>query len=481
MQNKSKIIILLILFLGIFGLLRYDTCFADIHTVLGDCSASAVQTAINAASAGDVIDVTCTGTVDWATAITLSGGKTLRGGGIKGTSGTAGTWPLTINVTYAGTSTPLIQVTNTDNQSVNRVTGFKFEGTGAPVWIIRVNGKGTGTDGKGAFRIDNNYFNEVAYGSRTILTDGSTGKLTGLIDNNVFYYLKTTTPNPYSNNTYQNTYKGSSPTCYGYDSLNRAVGFGTDDFIFWENNYMHDTVIETSSGGGRVVLRYNEVASDYTNNSMPVLDGHGADTGGSYACGIVANEFYKNTITGAFAFAQIVDMRGGKWRVHNNTFQSGRLQLNEYRVYRPDYLQWNACSGSPCCTASCNVQAPTYPGDFAACYPLPNQVQDTYIWNNIKNSINVTPTYPEGYGDVSPWIVLNRDYWMPSYGTEAARPSTCTTGANYGATDSGKLWKCTATNTWTLDYTPYTYPHPLRNETASDTTPPAAPSGLAVQ
>jgi hypothetical protein len=57
-------------------------------------------------------------------------------------------------------------------------------------------------------------------------------------------------------------------------------------------------------------------------------------------------------------------------------------------------------------------------------------------------------------------------------GTLAARPSTCTTGVAYWATDQGswnnsgsggqgQLFKCTSTNTWTLFYTPYTYPHPL--------------------
>lgn len=77
-------------------------------------------------------------------------------------------------------------------------------------------------------------------------------------------------------------------------------------------------------------------------------------------------------------------------------------------------------------------------------------------------------------------------------GTLAARPSTCTTnptgearsagwGVGYWATDQGAwnhstsnwqgvqangadgvLYVCTATNTWTLKYTPYTYPHPLQ-------------------
>ena len=66
-------------------------------------------------------------------------------------------------------------------------------------------------------------------------------------------------------------------------------------------------------------------------------------------------------------------------------------------------------------------------------------------------------------------------------GTLAARPATCTTGVAYWATDQGNwnlsgsggqgvLYKCTATNTWSTAYTPYTYPHPL----IGGGTPPAA-------
>jgi hypothetical protein len=64
-------------------------------------------------------------------------------------------------------------------------------------------------------------------------------------------------------------------------------------------------------------------------------------------------------------------------------------------------------------------------------------------------------------------------------GLLAARPSTCTAGVNdtfhasptghygvaYWATDAnsgkGELYVCTATNTWTAIYQPFTYPHPL--------------------
>ena len=74
-------------------------------------------------------------------------------------------------------------------------------------------------------------------------------------------------------------------------------------------------------------------------------------------------------------------------------------------------------------------------------------------------------------------------------GTLAARPSTCTTGVAYWATDQGswntsgsgpqgELFKCTATNTWTLFYTPLTYPHPLVSGTTAPP-PPPPPTGPA--
>jgi hypothetical protein len=77
-------------------------------------------------------------------------------------------------------------------------------------------------------------------------------------------------------------------------------------------------------------------------------------------------------------------------------------------------------------------------------------------------------------------------------GLLSARPSTCTAGpggtygtsptGSYGvayfATDSNSLSVCTATNTWTNVYTPYTYPHPLESGSTSGSTPPA-PSNLS--
>jgi hypothetical protein len=82
------------------------------------------------------------------------------------------------------------------------------------------------------------------------------------------------------------------------------------------------------------------------------------------------------------------------------------------------------------------------------------------------------------------------------FGTLANRPTTCTTGAaadsgnggvGYWCTDCGNwnksssnnegvqkngedgvLYMCSATNTWTEQYTPYEYPHPLRGESPDE-------------
>lgn len=138
----------------------------------------------------------------------------------------------------------------------------------------------------------------------------------------------------------------------------------------------------------------------------------------------------------------------------------------------------------------------------------PNQaLEPVYIWKNSGTPTVVT--YSNGSTNL---VVANRDYYEQAsgiqtsptspfngtvgvgWGTLANRPTTCTTGVAYFATDQGSwntstsnpygvqqngadgvLYKATATNTWTLYYEPYTYPHPLRgDQVASPTFSPVA-------
>ena len=96
-------------------------------------------------------------------------------------------------------------------------------------------------------------------------------------------------------------------------------------------------------------------------------------------------------------------------------------------------------------------------------------LEPAYEWLNTWNCSGCGG----GFVNVSESDVLaaNRDYylWTGSFtgatgvgsGTLAARPSTCTTGVGYWGTNTNTLYRCTATNTWTTYYQPYTYPHPL--------------------
>jgi hypothetical protein len=126
----------------------------------------------------------------------------------------------------------------------------------------------------------------------------------------------------------------------------------------------------------------------------------------------------------------------------------------------------------------------------------PNQALEPYYeWLDTQTPI---PTNPSGIltnGSASA-LTVNKDYYINNAsftgatgvgsGALSSRPTTCTTGVAYWATDQGnwnssgsggqgELFKCTATNTWTLYYTPYTYPHPF---TAGSVTAPASPNGL---
>jgi hypothetical protein len=106
---------------------------------------------------------------------------------------------------------------------------------------------------------------------------------------------------------------------------------------------------------------------------------------------------------------------------------------------------------------------------FAAQYSGSTNNVDYYLWCNASSQSGCTSfTGATGVGS----------------GTLAARPSACTTGVGYWATDQGtwnqsgsgpqgELFLCTAggnPGTWTLNYTPFTYPHPL----VSGSTPQAA-------
>lgn len=277
---------------------------------------------------------------------------------------------------------------------------------------------------------------------------------------------------------------------------NEAQAYGTAENFFFEDNIIQfsSTWPAGTSGwletgqGGRIVVRYN--TWDETNAAAPgeFWDIHGLQNPqisnpptNCEGYSTMVSEYYGNKIINQVNAYRWMYHRGGWLLMFNNTLTGNTSPYNGITQY-----YCNSCQ----ITGSFNQKA-----------------ANTYAWKNLANGIEKpflvsgTGSYP---GCVSDPIVENSDFFNYNAGfngetgvgcgTLAARPNTCQIGVAYWATNqscseltgmvgknpttpiSGTLYKCTATNTWTAYYTPYQYPHPLRESATPKM--PAAPNNL---
>lgn len=464
------------------------------------CSAANVISAIASASPGDTVNVP-SGTCTWTTpssfnptvvlnkAITLQGQTTCTGAGatvtctdhtiIQDNTGTqAGEDPLSITASNA------------------RVTGFTFtniQASGDSKYMISTASNTTG------WRIDHNKLTSNT--STTIHGIGAFGF--GLIDHNLTGSLNTAVDIEGSDSrdgTYQGDYNWSHSL--GAGTAN-AVYIEANEFAFASGVLLNGAI--DCYAGGRFVSRFNDFKNTNWGN-------HGLDsTTNARSCLLV--ESYNNTYANAGTHIfQWSNFRGGVQYVFDETVSATGGSYDRYldlRNYRADntLYQWGQCGGSNVIdqnTASqhgwaCRDQvgrgpetAPSTDWPVNTSTPSYSEASfPSYFWGNSWKG--ATPTSAvvfvcdnagvcNGSGDASLFqIINNRDFFYEASafngtsgtgtGTLASRPATCTTGVAYWATDQGSwnlsgsggqgvLYVCTATNTWTLYYTPYTYPHP---------------------
>jgi hypothetical protein len=97
----------------------------------------------------------------------------------------------------------------------------------------------------------------------------------------------------------------------------------------------------------------------------------------------------------------------------------------------------------------------------------PQASEPLFVWSNTGASA----TLKVG----APGAVQNSDYFTDgssctsgvTSGLDSAKCAACTQGVGYWATDTRKLYRCGAGNTWSVYYTEYACPHPLTGLTGS--------------
>jgi len=517
----------------LLGLLLSTLSVAVAQTInAASCSASDVQTAFNAVtpSTTTVNIPSCTGGASWTTRVTLtvpSGNTSLTVAGQSKVTGscspsspscvatdntlildnlTGSTGPLGIQTAGASSSFRLTGITIKGGSK----GGVKYNGQ------VEVNGLSKNV------RIDHNHFNTSTYNSGGTLGVYVYNWLNGVADHNIFDGTGV-------NNGIHINMDAFGGYTFGHGSWAAATNFGSSGFFFVENNTFNNGFVNDCQSGGRQVLRYNVI------NEAPAQT-HPTNSGtANRSCR--ATEVYGNAFKGSNSYSgppeQIFWMSGGGLLIWGNTAPTGYQNLVTLHSMRrsnntygedPTPAGWGFCGTSFNGTGSAwdqNSNTTTgyhcldqpgmgvgqlLSGDFAGDggSGVVNTVTNSVSWPHEAlepiyewlDTWALVSGYPGSVFNVSDSgaFVANTDYYQYTSsftgasgvgsGTLAARPSTCTTGVAYWATDQGnwnqsgiggqgELFTCTVTNTWTLYYTPYTYPHPLSVQPAAPVNPQA--------
>lgn len=470
MQNKALLItVLLSLFNGLISA-SARIAVGPGGTTYTDCSAATINTAISSAVDGDTVLLTCAGTVTWTSTVSIPSTKgiTLQVQGGTNTPNTSANFPLVVT---AASGVQALSVSIGPNNSLTRVSGFRFgPNSGSPDPFMSFSGHGTGKNGLGSFRLDNNYFDTIS-GVEIIEIYSNNGTMYGLIDNNTFHNdWRASDPSygPYNIQLWRDWHPSNS-SCWGCDGwTNNDFSYGSANFTFIEDNLFEQTATApahmrhyiSAELGDRYVSRHNTFINNYPDNNADLLDAHGMCLVASNGVGSRGGEIYANVIQGT-GYNRAMQLRGGSWLIYDNTITpsgGNSIEFDEYRA--GDSNMYSQCSSSASALSSTmppwpvptgarwNPNAPwkqQAAGDGSD-WPLPLQIFNTYAWNNVSSGgVLINPAVlNHGTGDVeATYIQKNRDYFA-----SATKPTALT------------------------NYAPYTYPHPLQASTVGSVTPP---------
>jgi hypothetical protein len=382
------------------------------------------------------------------------------------------------------------------NKHFYRISGFTFnlrggKSTLGTIYWSSYNGSKNATLTQ--VRVDHNTFTNGANGAQTTLI-GDTSTVTQVYG-------------VYDHNLYTNATQMASIIWIGQINPSPpASQLGTGNNLFLEDNALIFASVGNASaegctdgwGGSAVVARHNT-----STNCLWTM--HGV----THAGGPANFEVYNNTIrvdAGAVSagvqdcYRCVHHQGSGEFIAFNNRFAAfvGKnkevISMTHYRDYA------NSIDGQiPICDGNYHLDGNRPGTNGYPCWHQPGRdfagnLMPMYVWNNQwSDTLGQVPLLVPDFGGFPDYraqhMQENREWYnavsasaqtSPStpfdgtsgmgFGTLANRPATCTTfsepgsGVGYFATDQGAqgtLYRCSATNTWTVQYQPYTYPHPL--------------------
>jgi hypothetical protein len=458
---------------------------------------------VNAASSGDRINVP-SGTATWSGPITLPVkdleifGSTV----ITCTGGSSSGAPVTcsaVNNTNLTCGTCFVL----NLASAQRISGFSMPSA--------TNG-GIGTTGNQNpskhFRIDHNRIAAGSWSPMEIEGDANCVHPQGIVDHNILVNVAI-----HSNGT-DFTGVGDVPggVCQHQLWAAPVVLGDSTGIVYIEANHFQGTSANINNAdsnyGGRYVFRFNNITSGRHTAEIHGVQG---DNRGSQR-----TEVYENALSGLTGFSGTAFWRGGTGVAFGNRqaagFSFGILFANDRSELDGSIPMFGYCDGThpgvdQNTAGQSGWRCRDQPGvgyDATQWNHSPvgawNQVpMPIYLWNNLTGSSPMNVSI-DSVGNATQHLQANREYYnqVSSFtgtagvgvGPVAARPSSCTAGVAYWATDEGewnglqggpdgRLYKCTAANTWTLYYTPHPYPHPWAGGAAGTPTLPA-PKNLKV-
>jgi hypothetical protein len=522
------------------------------------CNYSDVNAVVNGpthvAVAGDTIKVpagTCTWTSGQQLAITV--GITLIGNGTPNNSpNTFGAGTLNTTIIDNNTSGTLISANRIPQGQFLRISSLIIQplssstSLSSPLQLVGAcNGSGCPN-----LRVDN--LNFTGWSSSNGNAAGWMVRLDG------FYGVADHNSSPFTGasaaplfaNVHYSSWLGVGN--FGDNSRASPDSYGTASQFYFENNSlgsgMEDcdiTPLGVSGGGCRITVRFNH----QTFKEESVAYFHGTDTTQRQRGGRQLEEYGNSaqcsgpTTMGCDAVA--MDFRSGTGLIFGNNYNAingawnnSLVKMDTQRIWRGSIPPFGPCDGtspwdvnaSTITTATVCLDQPTRSGGIlvqnnSSGTPVlsttgqlgsPNEALDpiyefmdsgSILHGNMTSStgqlIGCRDWYTDNSGGqqtspTSPFNgTCNTTGNQIGWGTLANRPTTCTTGVSYWATDQGnwnssgqnfpngtsqgQLYKCSATNTWALSYAPYAYPHPLVSGSGSANssgTSPAPPNNL---